>query len=239
MPLHIHANKDDVAERTIVVGDPARAELISSLLETPRLVNSNRGLLVFTGKWRGAPVTVATHGMGGPGAAIIFEELIQLGVKAMVRLGTTAALKEDVRIGDLVIPNTAHYFPGGFTKMYFGDLTPSAAPSFKMLIALVKAAEKKVKRLWIAPVVSSDAFYAETPSLADQWARAGAVSVEMECATLFLLSMLRGVASGAILVVNGSLAKPSERMASSSELKESILKAGEASLDALLSVYPP
>ncbi|MEM1710468.1 MAG: nucleoside phosphorylase, partial [Sulfolobales archaeon] len=103
-PVIIRAKKGEVAERVVVGGDPARIEQLASLLEKPKLVNSNRGLLVYTGSYEGVPVTVATHGIGGPSSAIVVEELVMLGAKVIVRFGTCGAMVKGLGIGDIVIP---------------------------------------------------------------------------------------------------------------------------------------
>ena len=236
MPYHILARKEDIASRAVVVGDPGRAKLLSELLDSPRLVNENRGLLTYTGKWRGVEVTVSTHGMGGPGAAIIFEELIELGVEVMVRFGSTGGIRRGVKVGDLVIPTGAHYYPGGLSLMYFGEKCVSAVPSYDVLSTLVSEAKKAGARVWVAPVLSSDGFYAETRELIEEWARIGAVSVEMECATLFLISNLRGIKSGALLFVNGSHVEPVERIVPEEELREMFRKTGEIVLNAIIKI---
>jgi len=87
-PLHILAKPEDIAPRVITSGDPARVKQLASYLEDARLVNENRGFLVYTGKYKGVDVTVATHMIGAPSAAIVFEELIMLGAKLIVRFGT-------------------------------------------------------------------------------------------------------------------------------------------------------
>ncbi|MCC6002912.1 MAG: purine-nucleoside phosphorylase [Thermofilum sp.] len=234
MPYHIRAER--VSERVIVVGDPGRASLISKLLEDARLVNENRGLLTYNGYWRGKEVTVATHGMGGSGATIVFEELIQLGGRILVRYGTTGGIREDVEPGDFVVPVSAFYHPGGLFKQYFGDVCVAPAPDLEVTWRLSEALRGMGLRVWTAPVVSSDAFYAETPEVVKRWSGFGAVSVEMECASLFAVSRLRGVRSSAVLLVNGNLLFPGKRMISEAELEERLVSGAKVILDVLVKV---
>ncbi|WP_062662555.1 phosphorylase family protein [Aeropyrum camini] len=103
-PVHLEAGPGDIAPLAVAVGDPGRADrLASSLLEDARLVSSARGLRVYTGSFNGSEVTIATHGIGGPSAAIVFEELRMLGAEVMVRLGTSGGLSKDLRLGDVVV----------------------------------------------------------------------------------------------------------------------------------------
>jgi len=231
MPYHIRAER--VSERVIAVGDPGRARLISSILEDARLVNENRGLLTYNGFWRGREVTVATHGMGGAGATIVFEELIQLGGRVLVRYGTTGGIREDVEPGDFVVPVSAFYHPGGLFKQYFGDLCVSPAPDLELTWRLSESLRGRGLRVWAAPVVSSDAFYAETPEVVKRWSEFGAVSVEMECASLFAVSRLRGVRSSSVLLVNGNILYPGKRMISEGELEDRLLAGARIILDVL------
>ncbi|MGC9107914.1 MAG: purine-nucleoside phosphorylase [Infirmifilum sp.] len=234
MPFHIKV--DRVPPRVLVVGDPGRAKLLSHTISNAVLVNENRGLLVYTGVWRGVEVAIATHGMGGAGAAIVFEELIQSGAKAIVRLGTTGGLSSRVSLGDLVVPTAAHYYHGGLFRQYFGDLSVSAAPDLELAWFLFSKAQQRGFPVHAGPVVSSDAFYAEDKAIAERWASLGALSVEMECATLFTIAMLRGIKAAAVLVVNGHLLEEDKRIVSEEELLERTRMAGTLALDTLVSI---
>ena len=236
MPYHILAKPEDIADRAVVVGDPGRAEYLSKFLENTKLVNEHRGLLTYTGEWRGVRVTVSTHGMGGPGAAIIFEELIELGAKVLIRFGTTGGIKRGIKVGDVVIPLAAYHYPGGIFKMYVGDYCAAAVPHFDVVKALVEEAEKEGARAWVDPVFSSDGFYAENRELVEKWASMGAVSVEMECATLFMVARLRGVKAGAILLVNGSHVEPVDRLILESTLEEAMERTARIALNAVVRV---
>ncbi|RLE60316.1 MAG: nucleoside phosphorylase [Thermoprotei archaeon] len=231
MPYHILADK--VAERVIVVGDPNRAKFIAERLEDSKLVNDHRGLLTYNGKWKGVEVTVSTHGMGGPGAAIIFEELIQLGAKVMVRYGTTGGIRRGVKVGDYVIPTAAYYYHGGLYTEYFGDISPAPAPSIDVAWKLYQKTLEKGERAWAYPIISSDAFYAENRELVERWASYGPVSVEMECATLFVICTLRRIKSGALLLVNGSHVEPVDRLILEETMEKKLWKGAEIILDTL------
>lgn len=88
MPIHLRAKKGDYASTVLLVGDPDRAEKISKILKDVKLVNQNRGLLGYIGKFKDKKISVQTTAMGCPSAAIVVEELIQLDVQRFIRIGT-------------------------------------------------------------------------------------------------------------------------------------------------------
>jgi Uridine phosphorylase len=137
-PVFVRAKPSDVAERAIVVGDPARARQLAELLEDPRLVNESRGFLTYTGRFGGHRVTVATHGVGGASAAGVVEELIMLGSRLIFRLGTTGAFLPGMRIGDVVVPTGAAYVSGPLLQ-YIPDARITPVPSFDVLRATVES----------------------------------------------------------------------------------------------------
>ncbi len=235
-PIHIKASRGDVAERVVVAGDPARVEQIAGLLEDVRLVNRNRGLLVYTGKFQGIPITVALHGIGAPSSSIVFEELAMLGAKVMVRIGTCGAMYRGARIGDVVVPIGASYYPGGFYQQYLKEpVCLCAVPSYDVVNVLVEELAKSGINLKIGPVVSSDAFYAEDPEFAKKWMERGVIAVEMECAALFTLGMMRGFKTGAVLLVSDSLIEDLG-FASAEELREHVDRVAKAVLRALVRI---
>lgn len=238
-PYHIRARKGDVAERVVVAGDPARVRQVASMLDSPRLVNENRGLLAYTGRYNGVDVTVATHGIGSGSAAIVFEELAMLGAKAIVRLGTAGALVERLNIGDLVIASGAACMHNGNSLgMYAQGYCLPAAPSPVLTYELIRSAERMGERVLVGPVFSSDSFYAESPGFARYWSERGVVAVEMECAALFALSWMRGFSAAALLVMSDSLVKEPGVFLTAEELAPRVEVAARIVLDALTRFKP-
>ncbi len=237
MPLHIKAEPGDIAERVVVSGDPARVKQLASYLENTRLVNENRGYLIFTGTYNGVPVSVATHGIGGPSAAIVFDELKMLGAKLMVRMGTCGAMVPELNVGDIVIPTGASYQVGGTIWWYApGDCTV-AVPDYDVLTRLVEEASKHGLKYLVGPVISSDYFYVELKEFARKWTSRGMIAVEMECATLFTLGRVRGFKTGALLVVSDTtLVKKEWELATAEELKQAVEKASRAVFEAITKV---
>ncbi len=232
------AEPRDIAERVIATGCPDRARLLAGeLLENPRVVNTYRGYLAYTGSYKDKNVTIISHGIGASSSLIVFEELWRLGARIIIRLGTCGALHKDIGIGDIVVPTTAAHYPGGAYYQYYGEhACPPSAPSYEVLDKLVKKLKStNDRRVWVGPVLSSDAFYAETPGFAERWRSRGALCVEMECSALFMLSALRGFMSGAVLVVSNSLVRPT-RHARLGELRKPILETAIAVLDVLVEL---
>jgi len=235
-PAHIRAKPEDVASRVIVAGDPARVKQVADMLSDVRLVNENRAFFVYTGNYKGTRISVAVHGIGAPSLAIVFEELVMLGAKAIVRLGTAGAFIPDLHIGDVVIPTGAAYHVGGTLGMYFSEnVALSCVPDFDLLRSIITELEVRNIPYRAGPVFSSDAFYAENPDFAKTWANRGYLAVEMECATLFALGLLRKVHCAAVLVISDNLVVSKEKeLRTAKDLEKYIMSITPAILDALV-----
>ena len=232
-PFHIKAKPGDIAENVIAVGDPGRVKILGELLDNYRIVNEHRGLLTITGEYKGVQVTIATHGMGCPSAAIVFEELGMLGAKKIVRLGTAGGMREDLEIGDIVVATGAAYTCGGcgLGQYYTGYCAPTA-PDPILTYKIIEELSKKRIRFHTGPVFSSDAFYAEDPEFARKWCEKGVIAVEMEAAILFALGWMRKWKTAAVLVISDNLLTEKQYLATSEELKEKIVIAAKAVLEA-------
>ncbi len=230
-PQHIRARKGDIAERVVISGDPARVELLSKLLRPRRLVNRYRGYLTYSGRFRGEDFTLACHGIGGPSAAIAVEELVMLGAKLIVRLGTCGGLLKSMKVGDLVVATGAGYL-GGTLDHYFGGRRIAPRPDARMTKLLIEGVAKEGLRCYTGQVFSTDAFYNEKKDFGDGPANGRYSAVEMECATVFGLGMLRGVKTGCLLIVsdNASQAVP---MADVGALRDHAVRAGRIALASL------
>ncbi|MEO3993783.1 MAG: purine-nucleoside phosphorylase [Desulfurococcaceae archaeon TW002] len=236
VPVHLKIREGGVAERVLMAGDPARVKYLSELLDDVKLVNESRGFLTYTGYYKGFQVTIATHGIGMPSALIVLEELIAYGGKYFVRLGTAGALVSGLRIGDVIIPTGAAHYPGGVFKQYYGEnVCGPLTPDFTLLRKIVEVAEEKKMKYVLGPVFSSDAFYAEDPVFAKKWSSRGLVAVEMECAGLFAVSLMRGVKTACVLVISNSLVEDLGH-ASAEDLKEKVIDAARTVLEALIRI---
>lgn len=234
-PVHIRARKGDIAERVVVVGDPARIKVLLDYLRSPRLVNDNRGYLVYTGYYGDTPISLAVHGIGSGSAAIVIEELIMLGARVIVRLGTCGGMVRELDIDDIVIPSGAAYYCGGIFQQYIGEsVCHIAVPSYEVLDKLVNSVKRVGRRFLVAPIVSCDAFYTEK-NFVEKWSDRGAVAVDMETAIIFILGLLKRIKVGSILIVSNSLVKPSI-YALASELEKYVREIAPAVLDAIVEI---
>lgn len=234
-PVHILAKKGDVAEKVIIAGDPGRVKNLAKFLEEPQLVNENRGFLVYTGKYKGERISIATHGIGGPSIAIVLEELTMLGGRIYVRYGTSGALVPELDLGDYVIVTGASYNPSSIVYQYFKDQACiSATPDFELTLSLYNSFKSKGLKSFVGNVFSSDAFYAEDEDFVKKWSERGNIAVEMECATLFILSRLRKIRSGAVVIVSDSLVKGG--WISKEDLEKKVNEGAIAILDALVNL---
>jgi len=208
-PAHILARPGDIAEVAVVSGDPARVEQLSKMLREAKLVNSNRGFTTYTGYHGEKRITLATHGIGGPSTAIVAEELHMLGAKAIIRFGTAGGLVPGLGIGDFVVPTGAAYPQGSLTE-YFEEGSLPAVPDFGLAQALIESCNRAGLRHREGLVYSSDAFYSQDFLTLEPWVSRGVIAVEMECATLFTLGLLRGFKAASLLMLSNSLVNRSE-----------------------------
>lgn len=204
MPAHIKAEKDQIAERVIIAGDPERVEQLSKLIESPVLINTNRGFITYTGTYNGVRVSISCHGIGAPSAAIVFEELVSLGARIIVRFGTAGGLRREIRRGDIILPTFAGYVSGPLSQ-YCGTFPPCTVPDLELTLILLNELKGHNIKLHIGPVFSSDAFYVESKDLAETLSQLGYLGIEMECATIFGLGMLRNVKTASLLIVSNNL----------------------------------
>ena len=199
---HIMCGMGDVARYVLLPGDPRRVEKIASFFEEARKVAEYRGFVTYTGKVNGIEISACSTGIGCPSAAIVVEELAKIGAETFIRVGTTGALQLEIEIGDIIIA-TAAVRANGASKVYVPTGYPAAA-DFTVVSALAEAAEKLGVKAWIGKVVSTDTFYAGSYDL---WSKIHVLSAEMECSAIFTIAGLKGIRAGAILAVDGNLAK--------------------------------
>lgn len=203
---HIGLEKGSVSPDVIVCGDPARAARIAEKLDRAVLLGEKREYRTYQGQFQGVTVTISSHGIGAPGAAIAFEELIAAGAKRIVRVGTCGGLQPDLQPGDLIVATAAVDFTG-YGRFAAPNGYPAAADP-DLVLALRMAAEAYGRSLRSGIVLTSDIFYdGVQPSMPvyQTMSQANVLAVEMECAALFIIGSLRGVPTGAILAVDGNV----------------------------------
>jgi DeoD family purine-nucleoside phosphorylase len=230
MPIHLRANPGDYAEAVLVPGDPLRAKYIAeSFLDGARQVNGERGMLGFTGSFRGVPVSVQSTGMGCPSAAIVIEELVQLGAKRLIRVGTCGGLQPDMSLGDLIIALTA--IPADSTAMHYVGEPHCPTADWDIVHGAVHAAKSLGKPVRVGPIVSSDIFYNPDGGQYQRWSDRGVLAVEMEAAVLFTLGALRKIKTGCLLTVSDVVIEGEFIRISDEEMKKAVDQMTELALE--------
>ena len=231
-PVHVRAEPGDFAESVLLPGDPRRANYIAeNFFEDARLVTEERGMLGYTGTYKGKPVSVQATGMGCPSAAIVTEELIQLGARNLLRIGTCGGYSRELRLGDLVIATAATPNDGTVSSITRG-MPYAPAAHFDVIHAAHHAAESAGRRASVGPIVSSDLFYDPEEEPARLWGSLGVLAVEMEAAAVFTLSAMHGVRAGCLLTVSDTIGEEIVRI-SDEELKNAVDNMVALALEAL------
>jgi uridine phosphorylase len=217
-----------VAERVLVPGDPGRAlRLAQWLLEKPPpMLNHHRGLWGYTGiAADGEPLTVQSTGMGGPSAAIVVEELIVLGARRIVRVGTCGALVEGPRLGELLVAGEVLGDDGASRAL--------GAPARQTPDAALTQALAAAAAVQPATIVSGDLFYDPDAGRPGRWTAAGAVAVEMEAAAVLAVAARHGAAAACVLAVTDLLASGERRRIEADGLAAAEQALGRAAFAAL------
>jgi len=189
MSIHITAKAGEIAEAILLPGDPLRAKFIAeNFLENARLYNEVRGMLGFTGTYKGKPVSIQGTGMGVPSISIYVNELFKdYGVKRAIRIGTAGSIQESLKIRDLLIALSA-CTDSGANKIRFGGRDFAPAATFLLAKKAWETAAGKGWQAAVGPVVSTDMFYSEDPDEWKLWAKFGVLAVEMETSELYTLA---------------------------------------------------
>lgn len=206
--LQIHS--EDMPAYAIVCGDPARAEKISRKLEQARELAFSREYRTFVGLYEGVQIAVVSHGVGSPGAAVCFEELIRAGVTTLIRVGTAGSYTADYPAGSVIV-STAAVRTDGLTRQLVPDGFPAVA-DIGVTQALIEAAREQgsadaatfAGKVGVGITVTLDAFFAGVEEIPHRkYKQAGALAAEMEIAALYIVSTLRGARAGAIVAIDG------------------------------------
>jgi uridine phosphorylase len=197
---HLLCKRGDIAPSVILPGDPGRVLRFAELLDGAKEIAFNREYRTVTGKYKGMPVSIVSTGIGGPATAIAIEELVNLGAKRLVRVGSCGGNTKDIKIGDIVISDSVvredhaclDYVPLQFPAI--------ADPS--LLQALIGAAKGLKAKHHVGLTVSVDALYAPSTKIRkDYWKQFGALAQDMEASTVLTMGRIRGIAAGSVLLV--------------------------------------
>lgn len=206
MTIHIGARPDEIAETVLLPGDPHRARWAArTFLDDAACVNEVRGMLGYTGTWKGNRITIQGSGMGMPSLSIYANELIRdYGAQTLIRIGSCGAMQTKVAIRDLIIAMTTTSMSTP-SRSIFRDLNFAPCADFDLLRRAVAAAEARGVTRHVGGIYSSDTFYDERPDLNEQMTRHGILGVEMEAAELYTLAARHGRRALAVLTVSDHL----------------------------------
>ena len=202
---HIGANKGDIAETILLPGDPLRAKYIAeTFLENVVQYNNVRGMLGFTGTYKGKKVSVQGTGMGVPSIGIYTHELIaEFGVKNLIRIGTAGSYQENVKIRDVVLAMSAST-DSAINKLRFNGADYAPTANAEMLFKAHEIAKQKELNVKAGNVFTSDTFYGDDPNAWKKWAKFGVLCVEMETAQLYTTAAKLGANALTLLTISDS-----------------------------------
>jgi purine-nucleoside phosphorylase len=206
MSIHIGAEPGQIASTVLMPGDPYRARWAAeTFLEGAELVNEVRGMLGFSGTWKGHRVTIQGSGMGMPSLSIYANELIRdYGAETLIRIGSCGGMQEKVKVRDVILAMTASSVSTP-SRGIMKEINFAPAADWDLLQAAARAAESREVGLHIGGIYSSDTFYDERPDLNEQMVRHGILAVEMEAAELYTLAARYGKRALAVLTVSDHL----------------------------------
>ncbi|MCM3632373.1 MULTISPECIES: nucleoside phosphorylase [Paenibacillus] len=198
----LEVQSEELPGLAIVCGDPRRAKKIADKLEDARELAYAREYRTFVGTYKGVKLAVVSHGVGCPGAAVCFEELIKGGVHTLIRVGTAGSYSADHPAGSLVV-STGAIRTDGLTKQLVPDGFPAIGDS-EVVAALYEAAQTQGGIVKKGITVTLDVFFNGVVDIPHKtYKAAGALGVEMEIAALYVIAALRGVRAGAIVAMDG------------------------------------
>ncbi len=233
MSIHINAKKDEIAENILLPGDPLRAEFIAkNYLENPVCYNNVRGMLGYTGLYKGERVSVQGTGMGLPSLAIYVNELIrEYDVKKLVRVGSCGSMQKDVHVRDIVLA-MASSTNSSMNKNRFKGMDFAPTADFKLFNNAVNMAKEMKIDIKAGNVLSSDSFYTDDPDEWKMWAAFNVLAVEMESSALYTLAAKYNVSALTILTVSDSLVTWEET--SSEEREKTFTQMMELALESII-----
>ncbi len=210
LQYHIGLKEGDVGEYVILPGDPKRCEKIAKYFDDAKLVADRREFTTYTGYLNGVKVSVTSTGIGGPSASIAMEELVKVGAKYFIRVGTCGGMDLDVKSGDLVIATGAIRMEG--TSKEYAPIEFPAVANYDIVTALINSAKKLNLPYHVGVVECKDSFYGQhSPELMpvnyelqnkwNAWLKLGCLASEMESAALFIVASYLKVKVGSIFLV--------------------------------------
>jgi purine-nucleoside phosphorylase len=206
MSIHIKAKKGAIAETVLLPGDPLRAQWIAEkFLKNAVCYNKVRGMLGFTGTFKGQRISVQGSGMGVPSALIYYHELIvDYGVKTLIRVGTAGSFQKDIGLRDVVLAMAASTNSAINDRQFYGShFAPTA--NFDLFKRAITYAAKQNIPIKAGNILTNDVFYEDDPESYKKWADFGVLCVEMETAALYTIAAKHKVKALSILTISDSL----------------------------------
>lgn len=209
MSVHIAAKNGEIADTVLLPGDPKRAKWIAeNFLENAVCYTDIRGMLGFTGTYKGKRISVQGTGMGIPSMSIYITELMKdYGVKTLIRVGSAGSYQEDVKIRDIVVALSTST-DSNINNRRFKGASFAPTVNFDLLSKVLKIAEEKNIKIKAGNILTSDEFYNDDPSYFKKWAEFGVLAVEMETAALYTLASKYKAKALSILTISDSLVSP-------------------------------
>ena len=209
MSVHIAAKNDEIADTVLLPGDPKRAKWIAeNFLENAVCYTDIRGMLGFTGTYKGKRISVQGTGMGIPSMSIYITELMKdYGVKTLIRVGSAGSYQEDVKIRDIVVALSTST-DSNINNRRFKGASFAPTVNFDLLSKVLKTTEEKNIKIKAGNILTSDEFYNDDPSYFKKWAEFGVLAVEMETAALYTLASKYKAKALSILTISDSLVSP-------------------------------
>lgn len=205
---HISAERGDIAERILLPGDPLRAKHIAeNFLEAPVCYNQTRGMLGFTGRWKGERVSVQGTGMGMPSFSIYCNELIsEFGCKTLIRVGTCGTNSPLLKLRDVFIAQASSTDSGINTDRFGSTFHYCPIPSFRLMMNAYETAIRRGISVTVGQCFSSDQFYDDrhVEKMAVMH-KLGIMAEEMESAELYTLGAMKGVETLALFTVSDNI----------------------------------
>ena len=227
MSLHISAKDGEIAEKVLLPGDPLRAKFIAeTYLENVSCYTNIRGMLGFTGEYKGQRVSVQGTGMGMPSFSIYANELINdYNCKKLIRVGTCGSISEKVNLKDVILVNGTHT-DSSIYKTRFNNINFSAVPSFDLLYKAYNISKQSSLSAKVGTVLVTDLFYMDSAKEINELMKSyGTLAIEMESAELYALGAKFGVDVLTILTVSDDLVKnkavaPKDRQTTFTQMME-------------------
>ena len=209
MSVHIAAKNGEIADTVLLPGDPKRAKWIAeNFLENSVCYTDIRGMLGFTGTYKGKRISVQGTGMGIPSMSIYITELMKdYGVKTLIRVGSAGSYQEDVKIRDIVVALSTST-DSNINNRRFKGASFAPTVNFDLLSKVLKTAEEKNIKIKAGNILTSDEFYNDDPTYFKKWAEFGVLAVEMETAALYTLASKYKAKALSILTISDSLVSP-------------------------------